>query len=619
MKFRTICRFLCLALLATAATAFAEKPWTEVRSPHFRVLTNGSVADGRHVAREFEQLRYVFATEYPSFRLESGAPLTIFAAQDEYTAKSLEPFLWKAMKGAKPAGVFHHGWEKQYVMVRLDATGLSPQQEVFHEYAHSILHLNTHWMPTWLDEGMAEFYGYTLIQGDRIYIGAPTVRAAMLRDGVPIPVEDLMTPSKVRSFYRDPEKINMFYAESWALVHYLTFGPNMGYGAKLNQFFRMIQDGQPQKQAFQQVFGSFSEINKGLDEYMHLFSFKAALFRNPPQFNEKTYTVTKLSLAQTYAEMAGYHLWTHDLKDAGTLIEKAMKADPNLGLAHEVKGFLLFSEGKDSEAADEFSQAYRLDPTLYLSLFAKTMLSPAASLKTAEDQKQFEAAMTKVAAVNLQFAPAYVQLARLAVRQGNLQQAFGLSRRAEELEPWRAGYHLLTGQILLRMGKYSQATQFAQYVAKNWTGPDRDEAIALWDRIPVANRPAGAAMADEVPSGTQSMDGTVQSVQCPAPGPGKSIQPGVFTLLHEGHPQAFLMNGPIAFGFSDTLWWGEDHASMCHHLEGLHAIVRYRPATKPGYAGEIAEISVLDQLPQPDVAHAKNASGAPIQAHAKFP
>ena len=48
----------------------SEKPWTEVRSPNFRVLTNGSAADGRRVAREFEQMRTVFAVAFPKMRLE---------------------------------------------------------------------------------------------------------------------------------------------------------------------------------------------------------------------------------------------------------------------------------------------------------------------------------------------------------------------------------------------------------------------------------------------------------------------------------------------------------------------------------------------------------------------
>ncbi len=43
---------------------------------------------------------------------------------------------------------------------------------VYHEYTHTILHLNSHWLPTWLDEGMAEFYSYTRFEQHKT-ISAP--------------------------------------------------------------------------------------------------------------------------------------------------------------------------------------------------------------------------------------------------------------------------------------------------------------------------------------------------------------------------------------------------------------------------------------------------------------
>src|ERR1700747_3092581 len=85
-----------------------EKPWTEVRSPNFRVLTNGSANDGRRVARESEQMRTVFARAFAKMRLETGAPLVIFAPRDEYAMKAMAPSFWKA-SGPKPAGLFQHG------------------------------------------------------------------------------------------------------------------------------------------------------------------------------------------------------------------------------------------------------------------------------------------------------------------------------------------------------------------------------------------------------------------------------------------------------------------------------------------------------------------------------
>src|SRR6185437_4354906 len=115
----------------------------------------------------------------------------------ERTAKELLPGLRKMKTGSSVAGMFLHGWEKEYVMVRLDETGLESLQIVYHEYTHSILHMNSHWLPTWLDEGLAEFYGYTRFEQDKIYIGAATIRVATLQKS-PIPIEDLISSDKVR-------------------------------------------------------------------------------------------------------------------------------------------------------------------------------------------------------------------------------------------------------------------------------------------------------------------------------------------------------------------------------------------------------------------------------------
>ena len=573
----------------------------EVRSPHYRVLTNGRPSDARHVAHEFEQMRYVFAHLNPGFRVDSGPPMLIFAVRDEYTARSLEPTVWKR-KGVKPLGTFGHGWEKQYVMVRLDATGVNVHSVVYHEYTHSILHMNVLWLPTWLDEGMAEFYGYTRFRKNKIYIGAPTGRPLHLRR-TPVPVKTMIAVTPNSPYYHDADKVGVFYAEAWAMVHYLTFGPGMDHGARLTQYFRLIQQGTPQSIAFPQVFGSFAEVDKKLDHYMNGFTFAAIVLKDPPQIEEKAFAAHKLSLAQTEAELAGFHLWTRDLTDARPLVKKSLKEDPCLGLAHEENGFLLFADGKNRQAAGEFRMAYTLDNSLYLSRFAKTMLSPMAESNASADESAFHQALEGLATMNPQYAPVYVQVARLSVRQNDPKRAFGYSRRAEELDPWRAGYHLLSGEILLRLGKDAEAAEDARYVADHWYGPDRDEAIELWNRIPAAQRPAGESIAAAPLKSTQSVTGTVQSVTCPAPG-----QPWTLVLNHDGKPMTFHAKGYFEFGFSDTFWWGQDHFNTCRHYEGKRAVIKYRPQANAksteNYAGDVVQIGVRDDLPATPIAAA---------------
>ena len=340
---------LLLGVIAVAGHACAgEKPWIEVKSPHFRVLTDSGAGDGHKVAREFARLRAVFAARFPNFRLESGAPLTIFAARAEETAKTLSPALWK-MKRAKPAGYFQHSWEKQFALVRMDTWSMGTERVVYHEYTHSILSLNSRWLPVWLNEGTAEFYAYTRFEENKTLIGAPTMRFRALRERAWIPVETLITVNQRSPYYHDEDKVDMFYAESWALVHYCVFGPNMEGGKKLDDFYQRLQSGTEQKQAFQEVFGSFKEMDKQLDEYVHKFVMQAGVIKVAPEISDKDYQVRTLTLAETQAELGGYHLWTHDLDNARLYVSEALKSDPQLGLAHEEQGFLDVYDGKDSK------------------------------------------------------------------------------------------------------------------------------------------------------------------------------------------------------------------------------------------------------------------------------
>jgi len=67
---RQLSPVLVVALLLSTSAMSEEKPWREIRSPHFRVITNGSEGAGRHVAREFEQMRNLFADQFPGFNVD---------------------------------------------------------------------------------------------------------------------------------------------------------------------------------------------------------------------------------------------------------------------------------------------------------------------------------------------------------------------------------------------------------------------------------------------------------------------------------------------------------------------------------------------------------------------
>jgi Tfp pilus assembly protein PilF len=597
-----------LIVFTALSCAASEKEWAEVRSPHFRIITDGSESAARRVAREFELIRFAMSSVYPKLRLDSGAPLLLLCPRDESSLKTLAPQFWKG-KGFKPAGFFQHGWDKEYAMVRLDELRPESYEVVYHEYVHSVMHLNIRWLPLWLDEGLADFHANTRFEKNRIYVGAPSWRLRILRSRSLIPLSTLLSVTPNSPYYHDEDKADIFYAQSWLLTHYLFFGPGMDSGRKLLRFITLLDETEQMK-AFEQVFGDPKEIEKRLPEYGRTFSMAGGTLNTPASTDEKEFKSRRMSVAETEAELGSYHLWSHQRELARPLIEQALKDDPTLALAHEDMAFLDFAEGRDDDAIAEFSKALALDPKLHLSLFSRTMMSPIARSDAPTDQAEFEQALQQVLAQDPQFAPAMVQLARLYVRQGSLEKAYGLARRAEQLEPTRAGYHLLSGRILQLRGRGAEAAGFARFVAARWQGSDHDEALELWNSVPAEQRPAGDVLAPSIVAGTEVVEGVVKSVQC---GRSAENENQKFTLVIDqgGHELAFQPKGGFGVGYSDTLWWGRDHFSSCLHIKGIRAVVHYRPSADPKYAGELARLDLRDDVLQAAVPQKKAESSPP--------
>jgi tetratricopeptide (TPR) repeat protein len=593
-------------LIAAAPLLADQKPWTEIRSPHFVVLTNGTAGDGRRVAKEFEQMRGVFAAAFPNMRLETSAPLLIFAPRDGHSMMELTPSQWK---GHSPniAGNFRPGWEKSFAMVRLDADRPGSYQVVYHEYVHSLLHANFRWLPTWLNEGLAEFYGSSRFEDSKIYVGALGDRTGRVRNALLIPIEKLISENPYKEYRGDDRMIDRFYGESELLVHYFMFGEGMERGAKLSQFYSKLQQGKDQKSAFQESFGDFKSVEKNFYHYIQSFQFGSAVMNNPGQLSPQDFAVRELSVAETETAIAGFRIWAHDIQDAREITEQALKSGPQVAEAHEYQGFVLLGEGKDAEAAAEFARAHELDERNYLALYFKIILSPLFGSNADADQAAFREAMLQVVKLNPKFAPAFVELAMLYIRWGEFDNALSNARTAENLEPSRAGYHLLVAKILERMGKGPQAAKIAQYVAERWTGPDHDEAVELWNRILAADRPAGVALSEEAEHDAQRTEGTIRSVACKDSG-----RMAALTMERGSKLFTYRVGSGFPSGFSDTVWFGSDHFQMCHHLEGMRAVVFFKPSAEKEFAGDIAKLEIREDLPaSPEAKPSKSAAAAP--------
>lgn len=594
-----------MLILASALPLTAADKWVRVQTPNFIVLSNGSEHQARECGKQFEQIRGVFEKMFAGYRLEAAAPTVVIAARDEDTLKSLLPEFWVKRGGARPAGVFRASWESSYAVVRLDV-GSSENEIVYHEYVHQLLHLNFLHLPPWLDEGLAEFLGNVVFSSKEAKVGAPSPRISLIRTGALLPLDKLIPAGRSSPYYRDADKVQLFYAESWILVHFLTFGPSMESGKKLNAFFRQVQNGAEQMGAFRSTFGDPKAIESQLYPYARQALFNVWIVPDPPHANEKSFPVHSLSLAEYHAAMAEWKL-RENVKDAQTEAEAALRLDPNVAAAHRVMGFIAFHRADDRAAAAQFEQALKLDSTDYLSAYYHAMLTDGAATDPGL-QENLLRDLTHVVKLNDRFAPAHVELARLHVRQRDLQSAVNEAARALQLEPGRAGYRLLAARILILVGQPAEAGVAARLVAERWHGGDRDEALEVLQEATVAQMPAAKSDAKKLEAGgtppTDSsqirpdrpegtfVEGILKSVRCTS-----SREESLLSLETSGQLLVLWFGERFQTWLDDTLWYGGDHFNLCRHVENRRVQVVYK--AQEGKAPRIEQIRICDDLPVP--------------------
>ncbi|MGA9510245.1 MAG: DUF1570 domain-containing protein [Candidatus Sulfotelmatobacter sp.] len=213
--------FLLLALFLPVIAWAKPESWLEVRSPHFTVITNSNEKQARRVADQFERMRSVFHSLFPKIQIDNLGSITVLAIKDEKDFRALEPAAYLAKGQLKLGGLFLRGADKNYVLLRLDAEGEHPYAVVYHEYTHLLLS-KAEFIPLWLNEGLAEYYQNTDIHEKDVALGQPSPEnLELLRQNRLMPLSTLFAVDHSSPYYHEENKGSIFYAESWALTHYL--------------------------------------------------------------------------------------------------------------------------------------------------------------------------------------------------------------------------------------------------------------------------------------------------------------------------------------------------------------------------------------------------------------
>ena len=618
-------RFLLLGLLVSMGGWARENGsgWIEVRSPHFMVITDAGEARGRHVAGQFERMRWVFQSSLPAANLDPANPIVVIAVKDRKDMEALEPAAYLAKGQVNLGGLFSHSTDKNYILVRLDGGGEHPYSIVYHEYTHLMEGNAAEWMPLWLNEGLAEFFENTEVRDKEVLLGEPSVNSLLLLQQnrlIPLPV--LFKVDATSPYYHEEEKGGLFYAEAWALTHYLEVADFHDHANRIGKYLGLTSRGIDPVTAAAQAFGDLKQLEAALVAYTR--EGRYSYFQKSTagvQLNEGSFAATPLSVADADAIRADFLACMGRVDDARAMADAALKADANNAKAHEAMGRIEYAAGHHAEARKWYGEAAALDPGNYVAQYYTGALGVMTGAGDEEAERHLRAAIK----ANPRFAPAYDALATLLSNQrAKLDQAHLMELQAIALDPGNLHYRLNTAHILMEQEQFDAAVQVleaAKTLARNPLEVDVvdrmlkqvDEGRKLAEErkkleaeaqvtaapppVGAGNRPSSGVNqmglpvkpkhATETPHGPDLwLIGVIRNVHC--------SWPGAMELRVEGEQKAVTLynNDAYKIDYRALDFTPKEAIHPCQGLEGRKARVHYFATADKTVDGQITIIAL---------------------------
>lgn len=465
--------FCLLTTFAAPVTVSAKDNWMSVRSKNFLLVGNASEKEIRQVATRLEQFREAFSLLFPKAILNSPVPTTVVVFDSD---KSYRPF----KPDANTAGYFQAGPDVNYITLTTEVRGQqNPFTVIFHEYIHLLINNTTGNVPTWFNEGLAEYYSTFSITGDqKVEIGAPLgSHVFLLRQSKMLPLRTLFQVDQQSPYYNERDKRGVFYAQSWALIHYLILGNDGKRASQVGKFVELIAANVPMEEAFQQAFAmSFESMEKELRQYISRDRYPVVR----GHFQSKLGFDTTMQAAPiTEAEAQAYlgDLLLHSNRaESESYLKRALALDPDLALANASMGMLLVRQGKSDEARKSLERALAANSQNYLIhyyyAFALSRLG-SGDMETVtsfapEDVSRMREELSKAIGLRPDYPESYSLLAMVNLVTGTqLDETVELLKRALTISPGRNDLVFMLAQVYLRKQDYPTSRQLLQRLSAN--------------------------------------------------------------------------------------------------------------------------------------------------------
>ena len=370
-RFGSLLLALLLAPIALAIrTPEPPRPtdkWISLRADEFHFVSNVSPAKTLDVARDLLRMRAAIGA-VTNLKVRSARPTTVFIFASD---RGFAPYRDAVLQADSDhiIGVFTGTETGNFILLRSDVDEID--RTVFHELTHYFVRNTTTGLPLWISEGIAEYYSTFRTSGNDVHIGRPIAEHVhWLRGAHLIPLRDLFATTSASPIYNEGRRSGVFYAQSWALFHYLM--TDDGRRAKFSRFLQLLGAHKSADEAFETAFAmKYSDLEQELRKYVRRNAFtyvrhslEALPVVEPPKPEPMTYGDVLFALG---------HLLTHSDNANAAVAERylraALDANPKNGAAYADRGRLHEIAGRRADADAAYRTAVELgsnDAGVYL-------------------------------------------------------------------------------------------------------------------------------------------------------------------------------------------------------------------------------------------------------------
>jgi hypothetical protein len=511
-------RWLALfgAGLLSITVAPARDKWIAARSPHFEMFSSASESDSRDLLNKLEQFRATVLAIYPLPRFyDPKTTIVLFATDRQF--KPYKPLF--DGRAANVAGYCTGGFDETMITMTADNDSEQTDEIIFHEYVHLLIGSTGDTMPLWLNEGLAELFSTFKIVGDSYEMcREKPEHTNLLRNSHLMPLGELFAVTRQSSDYNEGTRQGIYYAESWAFVHFMVCGKeseSADYLSRLSRFNELIASpNAPIHRSFREAFGmDYDEMERELGRYLNGGSYRYK--RGRLVLGDLASQIKFRPAGDFERDVALINLrWrVRDSGDAAYQLLQLAQSHPESPLPHEVLAAVAWKSDDTEVALGHWQRAAELgsdNPFVYVRLAADRLnrLSMGLSLDYRMPEElagTLRGWLDRAITLSPRWLEAYEKLAM--VEAFAEQPRVDAANRAQEAAPkMRDKTRTLFAIAVIhwRVGDDAGARQIAEFlIAAPETSPQlRSLAKQLKKRLALKNPPAAPVAA--APAGKAS-------------------------------------------------------------------------------------------------------------------